>query len=234
MTVIAVLICDEPSPEQSKTHGNYHEMFKRLVSSSLNNETDLIPFDARTCNFPSLSDYQCIIITGSKASAYDDTPWIKNLISFISTAFKTSSIKICGICFGHQIIAMALGGLVTRNPLNVWEAGPYQIACSSIFKPTLIINQMHRDVVVKVPDDFQVYATSKFCENQGMEFGNRVITIQGHPEFANDYVKELLLVRRGVVISEDCVDEALDALNSCQSNDGVEWMQNAFKYLEIS
>jgi GMP synthase-like glutamine amidotransferase len=55
------------------------------------------------------------------ASAYKDIPWINQLVEFVSSIIdKHPKVKIVGICFGHQIVARAMGGQVIKNPLG-WE-----------------------------------------------------------------------------------------------------------------
>eukprot|EP00948_MAST-09A_sp_MAST-9A-sp1_P001542 g1542.t1 len=64
-----------------------------------------------------------VIVTGSRFAAYADVPWIKKLICHIrDDILKANRIPVCGICFGHQILAQALGGKVIRNPKG-YESG---------------------------------------------------------------------------------------------------------------
>ena len=71
-------------------------------------------FDVQRGIYPaSLNGNELYLIPGSRASAYDDTPWIKSLVEFIRK-MHAENVKIAGICFGHQIIAQALGGKVER------------------------------------------------------------------------------------------------------------------------
>lgn len=53
-------------------------------------------------------------------NAHEDAPWILRLLDFVRTVAKSTQIRIIGICFGHQIIARALGGVVEKNKKG-WE-----------------------------------------------------------------------------------------------------------------
>lgn len=79
-------------------------------------------------NYPSLSEVDAILITGSKHSAFENDEWIVTLAEFVRKAIregdagtgKGRTIKVIGVCFGHQIIGRALGQVVERNEKG-WE-----------------------------------------------------------------------------------------------------------------
>ena len=112
--------------------------------------------------------------------------------------------KFVGICFGHQVIAIATGGKVIQNPLG-WEVGPTKIDLDLDLvakllgplysKPKIIINEMHRDHVVEIGGGFSVLGSTSKSPFQLLLKPNKYLTIQGHPELTIDYTLELVSKR---------------------------------------
>lgn len=143
-----------------------------------------------------LSTNDIYLITGSNVSAYDDITWVNELKQWIVKA-TDQKVKLAGICFGHQIIAEALGGKVEKAT-NGWGAG---IRTSQVVdkmfvttfpnkKIRLLYN--HHDQVTKLPSDATLIATSDFCPNEAYRIGTNIISFQGHPEFSEQYEAHLL------------------------------------------
>ncbi|KAJ4383117.1 hypothetical protein N0V85_008498, partial [Neurospora sp. IMI 360204] len=159
-------------------------------------------------DYPSLSEVDAILITGSKHSAFENDPWILSLTEFVKKTItegdgKGRTIKVIGVCFGHQIVGRALGNKVERNEKG-WEVSVTRVGLTEVgrglFKgrEDLKIQQMHRDHVVGVPEGAQLLASTDVCENQGFIIPGKVLTVQGHPEFTTDIMEELLESRRAI------------------------------------
>ena len=127
-TKIGILRADDVSPELASEYGEYPEMVENLlVSANLARGADAksLEFTSYPVNrqqYPShIDEVDGYIITGSKSSVYDNEPWIAELHRFIR-ALHNSNKKTVGICFGHQIIASALGGKVEKATAG-WGVG---------------------------------------------------------------------------------------------------------------
>jgi len=136
------------------------------------------------------------LITGCNQSAYDDTPWIKALLQWITKAYNAKA-KIVGICFGHQCIAQAMGGRVERAPqgwgFGIRESRVIDGEARRYFtdgRMRLMYN--HHDQVTSLPPMATLVATSDFCPVESFRIGNNILTFQGHPEYMVDYERHLL------------------------------------------
>lgn len=153
------------------------------------------------------------IITGSRHSVYEDHAFIPPLRDFIRTCFERKR-KLVGICFGHQIIADAVGGEVVRFARG-WALGPHSYDVDPARAPggfpagTLRMHAFHQDQVVRAPESAVRIASSEFCENAAFWYPGQAITFQAHPEFRDDYMTAVLNMRRGRPLPEDRVDDAL-------------------------
>jgi len=212
MVRIALLKCGDLKGKAYEQNGGYNTIYNNWLHDSAPEfiKFTIDSYDVVQDVYPNECLYDCIMLTGSAASAYEDTRWIKKLIRYIAhVAEKKPDIKIVGICFGHQIISCALGGECVPNG-GVWEIGPTQIHLTDIGKQlfgsydTLNIQQMHRDHVPTVPPSFHLLGSSQTSHNQGMvRFSSganpstplppiQIITTQGHPEFNEPIVTAII------------------------------------------
>ncbi len=130
------------------------------------------------------------LITGSRHGAYEDHPFIPPLEQFIRDAYA-AHVPVVGICFGHQIIAQAMGGRVERYE-GGWSVGPTTYDFGG---EAFTMNAWHRDQVVEKPQGAQVVASNDFCQNAALLYDDRMFTVQAHPEFPNSFVDGLMRTR---------------------------------------
>ncbi|KAJ3041283.1 hypothetical protein HK097_002304 [Rhizophlyctis rosea] len=233
---IAVLVCDIPIKAVVDNHGDYATQFANLFQSAsthYNSHTksaiqiETVPFDVTNMQYPERpDDFGAYVLTGSKFSAYDQDPWILRLIDFVKELDKRKDVKVVGVCFGHQIIAQALGGEVTKNP-HGWEVGWTEVQLGENGKQVLKtsrgairIQSMHQDYVKRIPPSFEVYASTTLCPVQGLIQPNKYLTIQAHPEFNGGVVTEIIKARKIIgVWPEETADKYLSTVN--EPLDGV-------------
>ena len=215
--IIGILQVGIAPEELIDVYGSYADMFVELLS-----EKDC-GFDFRTFNtcdndFPqSINECDGWIITGSKNGVYEGLPWIGQLSDLIVDIYRVKQ-PLVGICFGHQIIAQALGGSV-QNSEKGWGIGLDTYAIDNkpdwmtMLSDEITLNIIHQDQVIEPPRGAVVYASSEFCENAGFYINNTILTIQGHPEFLVEFTAEILALRSALTIPKAVVDPALSQLN---------------------
>ncbi|KAL4910530.1 Aldehyde/histidinol dehydrogenase [Aspergillus multicolor] len=103
-------------------------------------------------SLPSLEKVDCVLLTGSKHSAFGNDRWILRLLEYVKTAIESDRVRVLGICFGHQIIGRALGGAVITNPKG-WEisvdridltpVGPRLFGSEVVFPYLIIVNSLN-------------------------------------------------------------------------------------------
>lgn len=211
---VIILLCDTFPGLLPAYIPSYVSMFTRLFGSV---EPNLKYEVFRTFDgeFPPIDPQAGLyLITGCNKSAYDDVPWIKKLQQWIIQANRTN-LKLVGICFGHQIIAQALGGLVERAQRG-WGTGVREssIVASSAQRyfpdGRLRLLYNHHDQVTLLPKEATLIATSTFCPNESFAIGQHILTFQGHPEYIPEYAVHLLMD----FSDDEPIDVRLQALSS--------------------
>ena len=219
------------TPEELKGQfGEYGDMFVRLLGDH-GHPFEFTLYPVVHNSFPDDPE-ECDgwLITGSRFSAYEDQPWIHTLKALICDIAKTDK-PLIGICFGHQVIAEALGGKVEKS-YKGWGLGldTYSLSDDRPVNTTqeLTLNVFHQDQVVELPPDTRVFASSDFCQYAGLIIGDKILTIQAHPEFENEYNRQLLEARRASVVPEELADVAIHHLQNrdaqVDSNKFAAWM----------
>lgn len=230
---IGILETGRP-PAELDRHGSYAAMFERLLGPDFTYEA----FAVVDGVFPERVDaMDGWLVTGSRFGAYDPEPWIRRLEEFLRDALA-ARVPVVGICFGHQVLASALGARVEKAEAG-WGVGPH--AYEILERPEWMadagdgftLNTMHQDQVMTLPEGARLIATSEFCPIAGLAYDDRAISFQPHPEFDNAYERDLILMRRGSRIPEERAAPALAALrDDGQAPDAgrvAEWIRRFFK-----
>lgn len=188
---IGILQTGYPPDSARPTFGNYADAFKQLLSGHQFEFSEWACLDG---DFPpSVASADGWLVTGSKFGAYDDLPWISKLETFLRSAYERE-VPIVGICFGHQILAQALGGKVEKFD-GGWSIGRVDYQFEEMTKP-LPMYAWHQDQVVEIPADAIPVASTPFCQYAALSYGRKAFTVQPHPEFSPEYIKHLLDERR--------------------------------------
>ena len=187
--------------------GDYDRMFQRLLGG---NGFTFDSYDVERGVFPTGPEAaDGWLITGSRHGAYEDHPWIKPLEQLIRD-IQASGRPLVGICFGHQIIATALGGKVEKYP-GGWAVGRVEYDCNG---KTIGLNAWHQDQITRLPEGARVLGGNAFCKYGIVAYGDTIWTIQPHPEYGADFIEGLMETRGKGVVPDTLMQEARRTLRS--------------------
>jgi GMP synthase-like glutamine amidotransferase len=219
---VAILETGRPPGTLADEFGDYSAMLSQLLGPGFETQS----FDLQAGQLPAPAAHHAYLITGSPAGVYDPLPWIAPLQEFIRRA---GDAKMIGICFGHQVMAEALGGHVEKSDKG-WGAGlhqyeivrdePWMDGATEIAAPA-----SHQDQVVRQPPNTEIVAASPFTEFAALSWTDRpAISFQFHPEFSPAFAKALIEKRYDVVPNPGAAIASLDAPNDNARVGG--WIRN--------
>jgi GMP synthase (glutamine-hydrolysing) len=206
----------------SEREGEYSDMFRRLLGGR---GFGFRVFNVVDMEFPEgPDDADAWLITGSRHGAYEDHPWIPPLEDLIR-AIRDAGRPLVGICFGHQIVAQALGGRVVKHP-GGWALGRrhYRLGGGEV-----ALHAWHQDQVVELPPGAEVLGESDTTAYAMLAIGDRILTVQPHPEFERAVVEGLIAHRSGA-IDPDLVAQADRSLEGPNDNALLgQWMADVLE-----
>jgi len=171
------------------------------------------------------------VITGSPKGVYEDDPWIGDLQRFIQDCYRTGK-KLVGICFGHQILAQSLGGHAEKSGKG-WGLGLHTFELStrkSWMTDTpdqCSLYFVHQDQVLQLPPEAELLGGNDFCPNLFYTIDNKVLSIQGHPEFGTEIMGKIVHGRKEMV-SAQVYQSALNSLDNGKPDNQLlaQWIVN--------
>ncbi len=194
--------------------GDYDAMFRDLLGGNGFEFQTWAVVDGIFPDGPEAADGW--LITGSKHGAYEGHPWIAPLENLIR-AIDARKQPLAGICFGHQIIAQALGGKVEKYT-GGWAIGPVTYTVDG---KDLTLNAWHQDQVVELPETARVLGGNSFCRNGVLAYGDHIISWQPHPEFPSAFVGGLIEKRGRGVVPDTLLDAAASKLDTPVDNQQI-------------
>jgi GMP synthase-like glutamine amidotransferase len=187
---IAVLETDVQTPDLLPSHGSLAAMMQAWLQPVVPglSVTGIAATDDAT-PLPDPGGFDGFVITGSRYSAYDPEPWIARLGDYLR-ALHGAGRPMLGICFGHQILAQALGGQVARRG---WRVGLEQVSAGGLDGLGQVqAHVWHQDQVVALPPGARVLAAYPGCPVGALGYGQHALSLQWHPEYPPDYMASIL------------------------------------------
>ena len=214
---VGLLLCDDVDEADHARYGTYADMFRSIRNADPN--LILTPIRWYQGEMPaSPDDYDAYLISGSRHGVYDPLPWIGQLQNFVRHCRERRK-KTVGICFGHQLIAQALGGEARKSDAG-WGFG---IQSTRIIEPQAWMDNtgngeaqpaqprqphtpahyhlvvIHQDQVVALPPRFRVIAENDFCPVSMFVDDGVMLGIQGHPEFSRAFCALRADARKAII-----------------------------------
>jgi len=197
---IGILEADDLDAGVVGKYGSYTDMFQELLLS-VSDQLTFKKYQVTELEYPEKTD-ECdaYLITGSKHSVYENEIWINRLKKFSNQLYQ-KKIKQIGICFGHQLVAQALGGRAEKSA-HGWGIGhmSYHIKQKQDWmrpgKENVSLLASHQDQVVQLPPQARLIASNDFCVNAAFQLNDSVLCFQGHPEFSREYLEYIMNKRR--------------------------------------
>ncbi|MGJ8525332.1 hypothetical protein LMG33818_001060 [Halomonadaceae bacterium LMG 33818] len=193
---IGLLQCDDLAPALRSRYGNYPELYSDLLKCA-EDDIEVATWRIHEGEIPaSTLSADAWLISGSKASVYDNSDWISAVSEFVRQLWNERR-PVIGICFGHQLLAQVLGGTVEKCHRG-WGLG---VATNSVVQPQswmepqqgfLRLVVSHQDQVLTLPATGEVLAASEFCPYFMVQYGDSFLGVQGHPEFSTLLGRDLL------------------------------------------
>ena len=202
---LCILVTGDPVPRTQERAGG----FANLVRAGLAGAWDggFVDVEARNdAALPSAEQFAGLIVTGSASSVTERAPWMLRVEEYLARAVEREH-PVLGICFGHQLLGQALGGMVEQNPRGR-EMGTVKLdivaddpLLDRSIEPALA-HTTHVDAVTVLPEAARILATTELDPHAALRFGERAWGVQFHPEFDQQVMKEYVETRSELLAQE--------------------------------
>jgi GMP synthase (glutamine-hydrolysing) len=200
---VAVVVTGEPVESVRQRRGDWFSLMREAVSELA---VPLIEVDARTGELSDLTSFDGVIVTGSAASVTERAPWMLETERRLAECVR-AGVPLFGVCFGHQMLAQALGGEVQRNPRGR-EIGTVSFELTgddpllSNGERSYLVNMTHVDSVARLPMGAEVLGRTELDPCAALRFGERAWGVQFHPEIDADVMTGYVSARLPLLAQE--------------------------------
>ena len=196
---VVILKTGSTYPQIREQLGDFDAWFVRGLSADL----DLTVADVTVTAPPGQpADWDGIVITGSPAMVSEQAAWSETAAAWTRQAVE-DRVPVLGVCYGHQLLAHALGGKVGFHPEGR-DTGTKQVTLLDTANGDPLFQQMplqfpaqltHKQSVLELPPGAILLANSSFEPHQAFRVGTNAWGVQFHPEFTDQIMKAYLEVQ---------------------------------------
>ncbi|AKT38314.1 glutamine amidotransferase [Chondromyces crocatus] len=229
---LLIVTTGDPIPSVRERRGSFADMIRRAIGPVWTGEYAFA--DARDGTFPQPGEADAFLLTGSPANVPDRDPWIVRTEGWLRDLVG-SGVPVFGICFGHQILAHALGGECVRNPkgrefgtvfVDQRQDEPLFAGVPRRFQA----NVTHVDTVGRLPPGAVSLARSEQDEHQAIRFTPTCYGVQYHPEIDAEIMRGYIEGRRETLDAERFdVEALLDGVTEAEA--GRRTMHNFLRHV---
>jgi GMP synthase (glutamine-hydrolysing) len=198
LSPLLILVTGDPVPPTQARAGGFAHLVRGGLAEVWSG--GFVEVDVRSAEeLPAAAGFAGVIVTGSASSVTERAPWMLRVEEYLADAVRREH-PVLGICFGHQLLGQALGGLVEKNPRGR-EMGTVQLSIVAddplldrSIEPALA-HATHVDSVTRLPPGAQLLATTELEPHAALRFGERAWGVQFHPEFDEQVMAEYIQTR---------------------------------------
>ncbi|MCY4006538.1 MAG: type 1 glutamine amidotransferase [Rhodobacteraceae bacterium] len=211
---IGILQADHLTGSLAEKYTDYAHLFRQILAGYGFRFQTWPVVDSEFPDSPADSDGW--LVTGSRFSVCDSHSWIRQLEDFVRRCINDKS-PVVGICFGHQILATALGGRVAPAA-GGWCVGRQ---CYETGDGPIFLNAWHQDQISQLPPDAEVTGRSESCPYAMLSYGDSALSFQAHPEFSDAFLGDLIRERKNGGIDHALLSAARASLDQKSSSRAV-------------
>jgi GMP synthase (glutamine-hydrolysing) len=215
MPPIVILRTGDVAPDISKTRGEYGDWIRAGVGDAWRGDWREVDVRCDDAPMPTMGEAAAFVVTGSSASVTERAPWMLRTQAMLRDVVA-AGVPLLGICFGHQLVAQALGGEVAKNPRGR-EIGMMRVtvvADDPLFEDlprAFDVNGTHVDAVLALPPGAEVLATTPRDPFAAFRVGANTRCVQFHPEMDSDAARAYVRARAHLICAEGDDPDALFA-----------------------
>jgi GMP synthase (glutamine-hydrolysing) len=208
---LGILVTGEPVHNVKRVRGSFADMIRETLGDAWSGS--IVDIDATKGERPLAAELAALVVTGSPASVTSREPWILDTEDALR-AFVGAGTPTLGVCFGHQLLAQALGGNVVQNPRGR-EIGTVELEMvepDALFEgapSSFRVNMSHLDSVERLPPGARIVARTALDPHGAVRFGERAWGVQFHPEFDGAIVRGYIDARRDPIAREGIDPDSL-------------------------
>ncbi|KAH8672283.1 class I glutamine amidotransferase-like protein [Ilyonectria robusta] len=233
-TRIAIFECDDTLDPDRSAYGGYGGLVSAWLNSHprLQEQAEVRVWDTKhAMQYPEPEEYDVILITGAPTHPTSQETWVVKLVSYLKAAVSAeNNKKFVGICFGHQVLALAYGLSVGKNPEG-YENAVTEVQLSAtgrdLFKQdTISLNQSHSWIVKGVEGEIQNTGSTKNTAVQGLYLADRLWSLQAHPEFDRAAMEKVLELTRPEITGQEYQDAVARNTGDAEQDVALESLAN--------
>lgn len=197
---IAILKTGTTYPELKERFGDFDTWFLAHLDIPKLSVTVLDVTQGAPTSQP--TDWDGVFVTGSPAMVSDKEPWSEATSRWLGNAVK-EGIPIFGVCYGHQLLAHATGGLVGYHPKGR-ETGTHTVELRDAAMSDPLFRDLpksfpahltHKQSVLDLPENAVLLAYNAFEPHEAFRIGECAWGVQFHPEFSEEIMGTYLSVQ---------------------------------------